>query len=76
MENGGAIAFELSPNRLGEFVSKRAKEWLEPAHRVPDAIEHLTEFDLAVSVHRMAVRDIKLPAIYKESARLAQKLYP
>lgn len=76
VENGGAIAFELSPNRLGEFVSKRAKEWLEPAHRVPDAIEHLTEFDLAVSVHRMAVRDIKLPAIYKESARLAQKLYP
>lgn len=66
----------MSPHHLGGIVSGRVKEWLGNGHQQPNAIEYLTEFDVAVSKSRVAVRGITILAIYQESARLSGRLYP
>jgi hypothetical protein len=74
--NSGGLAFEVSPRHFGEMASIRAKEWLPPSHAVPKDYLQSNEFQVALCQSRLAARNLKVPPIYEESARLSGTLYP
>jgi len=74
--NSGGLAFELSPRHFGEMASVRTKEWLKPLQAMPPDYLHSYEFQVALCQTRLAARNLKIPPIYEESARLSGTLYP
>lgn len=76
VSNGGGLAFEFSPRHFGEMASNRAKEWIDPTHSTPPAFLRTTEFQVALCRSRLSARNLTVPAIYEESARLTGTLFP
>jgi len=74
--NGGGLAFEISPRHFGEMASHRTKEWIDPSHVIPPESFRTTEFQVALCRSRLAVRNLTVPSIYEESARLSGTLFP
>jgi hypothetical protein len=76
VRNGGGLAFELSPKYFGEKAMDRAREWLGPEHAYPPVYEFSSQFDVALCLARLESRNVTLPAIYLESARIGGRLLP
>lgn len=74
--NGGGLAFELSPRYFGVMASNRTKEWIDPAHITPPDLLRATEFQVALCRSRLSARNLSVPSIYEESARLSGTLFP
>lgn len=74
--NGGGLAFEFSPRHFGEMASNRTKEWIDPSHVPPPELLRTREFQVALCRSRLSARNLTVPAIYEESARLSGTLFP
>lgn len=74
--NGGGLAFELSPRHFGEMAGNRTKEWIDPSHITPPELLRTTDFQVALCRSRLSERNLTVPSIYEESARLTGTLFP
>lgn len=77
VQQGGGLSVAPSAKSMGEAAAADALSWLKakPAGQAPPASQD-TRYSVAVRAAALRARNISLPSIYLEAARLEQLYYP
>lgn len=77
VQSGGGLSVAPSAKSMGELAATDALAWLKgrPVDQPPLAIQDIRH-SMAVRVSSLRARNIELPPIYVEAARLEQLYYP
>lgn len=79
VESGGGLAIAPSPRVMGEMAMRMSLDWIRAvAHGqpAPPALAVSTHYRVAVRESALRSRNVLLPSVYIEAARLDQNYFP
>jgi len=76
VQQGGGLSVAPSAKSMGEVAAANALSWLKAKSAEPPPASQDTRYSIAARATALRARNITLPSIYLEAARLEQLYYP